>query len=82
MKPSAKLSQFSFVVLFVAGIIALSTNMVYWVELSGVDWSYTSSLAWQAVLSTLLVVAALHIVRKFPWWIEEVTDRGSLRIMA
>lgn len=45
-----------------SGIIALGTNSVYWVELFGVDWSYASSLAWQAVLSTLTVVAALHIV--------------------
>ena len=49
-------------VLLVGGVIALGTNSIYWVELSGVDWSYTRSLASQAVLSTLTSVAALHIV--------------------
>ena len=49
-------------ILFIGGVIALGINSIYWVELSGVDWSYTSSLASQAVFSTLTVVAALHIV--------------------
>ena len=48
--------------MFIGGIIALGINKVYWVELFGVDWSYTGSLAWQAVLFTLTVIAALHIV--------------------
>ena len=49
-------------ILFVGGVIALGTNSIYWVELSGVDWSYTRSLASHAVLSTPTVLAALHIV--------------------
>ena len=49
-------------VLFIVGIIALGVNKVNWLELFGVDWSYTGSLAWQAVLTMLTVVAALHIV--------------------
>lgn len=55
----------------------LGINTVYWVELFGVDWSYTGSLAWQAFLSTLTVVAALHIVCQSPWWNEEGTDHGQ-----
>ena len=48
--------------LFIGGMIALGTHSVYWVELFGVDWSYTGSLAWQAVLTASTIVAALHIV--------------------
>lgn len=53
--------------MFIGGIIAVGINSVYWVELFGVDWSYTGNLAWQAVLLTLTVVAALHIVCAIPW---------------
>lgn len=63
---SANVLQLSSVILFISGTIALGTNRIYWVELFGVDWSYTGSLAWQAVLSTVTVVAALHIVCGIP----------------
>ena len=43
-------------------MIALGTHSVYWIEVFGVDWSYTGTLAWQAVLTASTVVAALHIV--------------------
>ena len=43
-------------------MIALGMNSVYWVEVFGVDWSYTGSLTWQAILLTLTVIAALHVV--------------------
>ncbi|CAF9913461.1 MAG: hypothetical protein ALECFALPRED_008825 [Alectoria fallacina] len=52
----------SSVALFISGVIALAINKVYWVELFGVDWSYTGSLAWQAILFTVTIIAALHIV--------------------
>ena len=48
--------------LSIVGIIALGINTIYWVEMFGADWSYTASLAWQAVVVTLAVIAALHIV--------------------
>lgn len=66
--------------LFIGGIIALGTNRVYWVELFGVDWSYTGSLAWQTALTTLTVVAALHVVCKVPWRNEKVLTEDSRRI--
>ncbi len=50
-------------------------------ELFGVDWSYTGSLAWQAVLSTLIIVAALHIVCEIPRGNEEVLTEDSRQIM-
>lgn len=60
--------------MFIGGIIALGINQVYWVELFGVDWSYSRSLAWQAVLLALTVVAALHIVCEIPRCNGEGTD--------
>ena len=50
-------------------------------ELFGVDWSYTGSLAWQAVLFTLTIVAALHIVCEIPRGNDEVLTEDSRRIM-
>ena len=67
--------------LFVGGTIALGTHSVYWVELFDVDWSYTGSLAWQAVLTIIAVIAALHIVCPIPWRNEEILTRDSRRIM-
>ena len=69
---NAKTVQLSSVLLFISGSIALVINRVYWVELFGVDWSFTGSLAWQAVLATLTVVAALHVVCEMPWRTEEL----------
>ncbi len=64
-------------ILFIGGVIALGVNKVYWVELFGVDWSYTGSLAWQAVLTTLTVVAALHIVGDLQCGMRKVLTEDS-----
>ena len=62
--------------LLIGGVIALGTHSVYWVEVFGLDWSYTGSLAWQAILTASAVVAALHIVCLKSWYNEEGTDSG------
>ena len=57
-------------------MIALGSHNVYWVEIFGVDWSYTGNLAWQALLTASSVVAAVHIVCPRTWHNEEATDPG------
>lgn len=63
--------------MLLGGTIALVINRVYLVELFGVDWSYTGSLAWQAILVTLTVVAALHVVCEINDAMGRYTDRGQ-----
>lgn len=54
--------QLSSVVTFVGGIVAIAVNSVYWVELSDIGWSYAGSTALAAVVLTIFLIAAVHVV--------------------
>lgn len=55
-------SQLSSAMSLFGGIVALTVNSVYWVELSDIGWSYAGSIVLAATILTILLIAAVHVV--------------------